>query len=382
MACKYAKYCGGCSLQHLSYENQLKEKQKYMESLLSRFHRVNKIIGCRNNEHYRNKMQVSFGKDERGRAIYGNYIPSTHFIVPFDECLINDEEANSIIKTVRELIDKYHISVFDENVYKGCIRHIQIRCTSTDEYMVIFVTGSPVLYKKELLIKDLIRKHPKIKTVIHNINSAHTSMVLGDKSYVIYGKGYIRDVLCGLKFNLSASSFYQINKYQTEVLYNTAIQLAEFKGSEPVIDAYSGIGTISLCLASKVKEVIGVEINEQAVRDAIRNAKLNDVTNVKFIADDAGRFMEKLSRNRKAHVDALVMDPPRSGASDRFLKSVLKLSPEKIVYISCGPESLKSNLGFLVKNGYVIKVIQPVDMFPHTDIKHTENIVILKRKEF
>ena len=248
--------------------------------------------------------------------------------------------------------------------------------------MVIFVTGSPVLYKKELLIKDLIRKHPKIKTVIHNINSAHTSMVLGDKSYVIYGKGYIRDVLCGLKFNLSASSFYQINKYQTEVLYNTAIQLAEFKGSETVIDAYSGIGTISLCLASKVKEVIGVEINEQAVRDAIRNARLNDVTNVKFIADDAGRFMEKLSRNRKAHVDALVMDPPRSGASDRFLKSVLKLSPEKIVYISCGPESLKSNLGFLVKNGYVIKVIQPVDMFPHTDIKHTENIVILKRKEF
>ena len=191
MACKYAKYCGGCSLQHLSYENQLKEKQKYMESLLSRFHRVNKIIGCRNNEHYRNKMQVSFGKDERGRAIYGNYIPSTHFLVPFDECLINDEEAHSIIKTVRELIDKYHISVFDENVYKGCIRHIQIRCTSTDEYMVIFVTGSPVLYKKELLIKDLIRKHPKIKTVIHNINSAHTSMVLGDKSYVIYGKGYI-----------------------------------------------------------------------------------------------------------------------------------------------------------------------------------------------
>ena len=273
-------------------------------------------------------------------------------------------------------------SVFDENVYKGCIRHIQIRCTSTDEYMVIFVTGSPVLYKKELLIKDLIRKHPKIKTVIHNINSAHTSMVLGDKSYVIYGKGYIRDVLCGLKFNLSASSFYQINKYQTEVLYNTAIQLAEFKGSETVIDAYSGIGTISLCLASKVREVTGVEINEQAVRDAIRNAKLNDVTNVKFIADDAGRFMEKLSRNRKAHVDALVMDPPRSGASDRFLKSVLKLSPEKIVYISCGPESLKSNLGFLVKNGYVIKVIQPVDMFPHTDIKHTENIVILKRKEF
>ena len=340
MACKYAKYCGGCSLQHLSYENQLKEKQKYMESLLSRFHRVNKIIGCRNNEHYRNKMQVSFGKDERGRVIYGNYIPSTHFIVPFDECLINDEEANSIIKTVRELIDKYHISVFDENVYKGCIRHIQIRCTSTDEYMVIFVTGSPVLYKKELLIKDLIRKHPKIKTVIHNINSAHTSMILGDKSYVIYGKGYIRDVLCGLKFNLSSSSFYQINKYQTEVLYNTAIQLAEFKGSETVIDAYSGIGTISLCLASKVKEVIGVEINEQAVRDAIRNAKLNDVTNVKFIADDAGRFMEKLSRNRKAHVDALVMDPPRSGASDRFLKSVLKLSPEKIVYISCGPESL------------------------------------------
>lgn len=379
MECKYEKYCGGCNLLNLPYTKQLEAKQEYIEELLGKLHAVERIIPCKITTNYRNKVQVAFGKDEKGRVICGNYVPSTHFIVPVSDCLVNDIRANEIIQTIKELINKYHISIFDERVYKGCLRHIQIRCTKNDEYMVIFVTGSPTIYKKELLIKDLLSKHPYIKTIIHNINNKHTSMVLGDKSYVLYGSGYIQDILCGLKFNLSASSFYQINKYQTETLYNTALNLAKLDKEDIAIDAYCGIGTISLCLAKRVKEVTGVEINNRAIIDARRNAKLNNIENVNFICDDAGRYMEKLSRNRKAKIDVLCMDPPRAGASDKFLKSVLILSPKKIIYISCGPESLKSNLGYLIKHSYRIKLIQPIDMFPHTDIKHTETIAILER---
>lgn len=379
MECKFAKYCGGCNLIHLPYNKQLDAKQEYIEDLLGKLHSVERIIPCTNTLNYRNKVQVAFGKDERGRVICGNYVVSTHFIVPVSDCLINDKKSNEIIASIKELVNKYHISIFDERVYKGCLRHVQIRCTKTGEYMVILITGSSTIYKKDLLIRDLVSKHPYIKTIIHNINNKHTSMVLGEKSYVIYGSGYIQDSLCGLRFNLSASSFYQINKYQTETLYNKALDLAKLDKNYIAIDAYSGIGTISLCLAQRVKEVTGVEINSRAVIDARRNAKLNNIENVNFICDDAGAYMEKLSKNKKAKVDVLCMDPPRAGASDKFLKSVLILLPKKIIYISCGPESLKSNLGYLTKHGYRINVIQPVDMFPHTDIKHTETIVILER---
>ena len=341
MECKFAKYCGGCNLIHLPYNKQLDVKQEYIEDLLGKLHSVERIIPCTNTLNYRNKVQVAFGNDERGRVICGNYVVSTHFIVPVSDCLINDKKSNEIIASIKELVNKYHISIFDERVYKGCLRHVQIRCTKTGEYMVILITGSSTIYKKDLLIRDLVSKHPYFKTIIHNINNKHTSMVLGEKSYVIYGSGYIQDSLCGLRFNLSASSFYQINKYQTETLYNKALDLAKLDKNYIAIDAYSGIGTISLCLAQRVKDVTGVEINSRAVIDARRNAKLNNIENVNFICDDAGAYMEKLSKNKKAKVDVLCMDPPRAGASDKFLKSVLILLPKKIIYISCGPESLK-----------------------------------------
>lgn len=376
--CRYKEYCGGCQLQGMSYSKQLAFKQEKIEKLLAKFHKVNPIIGMANPFNYRNKIQVSFCYDEKHKVVCGNYIPSTHIIVPIEECMIADEYSLEIIKTIKELIIKYTISLFDEVALKGGIRHVQIRCTNTNEYMVIIVSGTNTIYKIDSLIKDLLRKHKEIKTIVQNINRKHTSMVLGDKNIVLFGKGYISDILCGLKFNLSPSSFYQVNKRQTEVLYSTALEKANISNKDIVIDAYSGIGTISLILAKKSKEVLAVELNKQATRDAIRNAKINDIHNVTFIGDDAGSFMKKLAKQRK-QIDVVCMDPPRTGADDKFLQALCTLKPKKIIYISCGPESLRNNLKYLTRNNYSIEFIQPVDMFPLTS--HVECVVSMRRKD-
>lgn len=376
--CQYYKYCGGCDLQELSYKKQLDYKQGYIEKLLSKYHKVNKIIGMDNPLNYRNKVQVSFGYDDKHNIICGNYVPSTHIIVPFDECVISDNTSIKIINYLKSIFIKYHISIFDENKLKGCLRHVQIRCTSSNEYMIIFITGTNTIPKINLIINDLIKKFPNIKTIIQNINRKHTSMVLGDKNITLYGKGYIVDTLCGKKFKLSPSSFYQINKRQTEILYNTAIKFAHFNPNEVLIDAYCGIGTIGLIASRSVKKVIGVELNKQAIKDAITNMKLNKINNAYFICSDAGQYMNKLTKEN-INIDSVVMDPPRSGADDKFLNSLIKLKPNKILYISCGPESLRNNIKFLLKYKYYIDVIQPIDMFPYT--KHVECIVLMQRKE-
>lgn len=374
--CPHADLCGGCQLQGLSYTKQLQYKQEKIEKLLSKFHKVNKIIGMNDPFNYRNKIQVSFGLDDSHNVIYGNYIPSTHLIVPIKECMISDNLSLEILEYIKSLVIKYKINIFDEVSLKGCLRHVQIRCSNSNEYMVIFVTGTSRLIKADLIVKDLINKFKCIKTIVLNINCKHTSMVLGDSFYTLYGKGYIRDELCNLKFDLSCSSFYQVNKRQTEILYNIALNLVDLKGNEKAIDAYCGIGTITLNIAKRVKEVIGVEINKQAIKDGIHNAKLNKINNALFYADDASHFMNKLAKE-KEHIDFVCMDPPRTGADEKFLNSLCRLKPSKILYISCGPESLRNNLKYLIKNGYKIEVIQPVDMFPYTN--HVETVVLMSR---
>lgn len=375
--CPYYKYCGGCSFQGTEYKKQLEKKQEYINKLLSKYHKVNKIIGMGDPLNYRNKIQVSFGYDAKHNVIYGNYIPSTHAIVEIDDCMLADKKSLEMISYIKKLIIKYHISIFDEDSLKGVIRHVQIRNTSLNEYMVILVVGIYHSKKLEVLVNDLKKKYKEIKTIVQNINNRHTSMVLGDKNIVLYGKGYILDTLCGLMFKLSPSSFYQVNKRQTKILYSTAINLAGFDLNDVVIDAYSGIGTISLIVSKYVKSVIGVEINKAAIKDAINNSKLNKIDNSYFVCDDAGRFMNKYAKDKKK-VDFVIMDPPRSGADDKFLSSLIRLKPRKILYISCGPESLKNNLKYLTKNNYAVKEIQPVDMFPFTE--HVECIVVLQYK--
>ncbi|MBQ6478344.1 MAG: 23S rRNA (uracil(1939)-C(5))-methyltransferase RlmD [Erysipelotrichaceae bacterium] len=373
--CPVAKYCGGCQLQGFSYEKQLEIKQKRIEELLERFHKVEPIIGMKDPYHYRNKIQVTYGYDDHHRVVCGNYVPGTHQIIEIDECMICDEKANQIIQTVKELIIKYRISVFDEKAMKGCIRHVMIRCSNRNEYMVILVTGSPAIRNGEQLTKELLRRHPEITTVVQNINSRHTSMILGDKNRTLYGRGYITDTLYGLKFRISPASFYQVNKRQTEILYAEAVKAAQFKGNEVLIDAYCGTGTIGLYASKSVKKVLGVELNRSAVKDALINRKMNGIDNVEFVCEDAGKYMEYLAK-QKIPVDTVIMDPPRTGSDKKFMSSVFALKPEKIVYVSCNPVTLKDDLNYLTKNYKVVK-IQPVDMFPFTE--HVESVVLITR---
>lgn len=376
--CPVSKYCGACTYQGVSYSKQLETKQKQVEKLLSGFSSVNKIIGMKDSLNYRNKVQINFAYDDNHNVISGYYIPSSHIIVPIESCMIVDEKINEIISSVKRIIIKHKISIFDENRMKGCLRHILIRSTNLNEYMLVLVTGSATIVKKELLIKDIIKYNPNITTIIQNINNRRTSMVLGSRNNVLYGKGYIVDKLCGLKFKISASSFYQVNKRQTEILYNEAIKLANLNKNEILIDAYCGTGTIGLVASRHVKKVYGVESNLSAIKDANKNKSLNSIDNIEFICEDAGKYMEYLSKKRM-HIDTVIMDPPRAGSDMKFMNSMVKLKPDKIVYISCNPITLKDNLKYLSKF-YSIEKIQPVDLFPFTD--HVETIVLLNRNEY
>lgn len=376
--CPVSKYCGGCQLQGTQYAKQLQSKQKEVESLLRRFSNIKPIIGMENPLNYRNKVQVSFGYDEKHNVICGNYVPSTHTIVEIDDCMICDEKANEIINSIKRLIIKYKISIFNEDVLKGCMRHILIRSTNTGEYMVVLVTGSLIIAKKDLLVKDIIKYNPSVKTIVQNINNKHTSMILGKRNNVLYGKGYVVDELFGLTFRISASSFYQVNKRQTEILYATALLAGKLNKNDILIDAYCGTGTIGLTASKFTKEVIGVEINEYAIKDANINMKMNKIKNATFICDDAGKFMNKLAR-KKEHIDVVVMDPPRTGADKKFMDAVISLRPSRLVYVSCNPYTLADNLKYLTKY-YNVDNIQPVDMFPFTN--HVECVVGLKSKQY
>lgn len=376
--CPYDTKCGGCQLLDLSYEEQLKLKQKNIEALLKKFGSIRPIIGMDNPFHYRNKVHAVMDFDRRGNVLSGIYEAGSHRVVPIEKCLIEDEKANQIIATIRKLAKSFKYKIYAEDSGHGLLRHILVkRGFSTGEIMVVLVLSSPILPSKNNFTKALLAEHPEITTVILNINNRKTSMVLGDKESVIYGKGYIEDLLCGCRFRISAKSFYQVNPVQTEKLYNKAISLAALTGKETVLDTYSGIGTIGLIASRDAKEVIGVESNADAVKDGAANAKLNQIKNVRFFKSDAGEFMMDYAKE-KMNVDVVFMDPPRAGSDENFLSALVKMAPAKIVYISCNPVTLERDLQYLVKHKYIVREIQPVDMFPMTE--HVETIVLLQRE--
>ena len=363
---------------NLSYPEQLKFKQAKVVKLLGSFHRVNAIIGMENPFHYRNKVQAAFGRTRGGEIISGVYQSSTHNIVKIEKCLIEDKKADEIILTIRRLVKDFKLTVYDERRGNGFLRHVLVkRGFATNEIMVVLVTGTGVFPSKNNFIKALLNAHPEITTIVQNINNKFTSMVLGEKEAVLYGKGYIEDVLCGCTFRISPKSFYQINPVQTEILYGKAIEFAGLSGNERVIDAYCGIGTIGIVASKNAGEVIGCELNPDAIRDAKINAKINDIQNIKFVCADAGEFMVGM-KEQGEKCDVLFMDPPRAGSDKKFLSCAVALSPEKIVYISCNPETQQRDLYYLIKNGYKVKKIQPVDMFPYTS--HVETVVLLSKK--
>lgn len=389
--CPAERKCGGCQYLDLSYAEQLKKKQKTVEKLLKSYGRVNQIIGMEEPEHYRNKVHAVFDFQKGRGIVSGIYQEGTHHVVPVEECLLEDRRADAIIGSIRQLAKSFKLKAYDEDTGYGLLRHVLVRVGhATGQIMVVLVLGSPILPSKKNFVNALCKLHPEITTILLNVNNKQTSMVLGEKEQVLYGKGYIEDVLCGRTFRISSKSFYQVNAVQTEKLYGKALEYAALTGRETVIDAYCGIGTIGLAAAGHVKKVIGVELNQAAMRDAVVNARCNGIRNADFYQNDAGRFMVQLTESGQK-VDVVFMDPPRSGSTEAFLDAVLRLRPARIVYISCNPETLARDLQYLTrggtlrresgksggKAGYQVAEMTPVDMFPFTD--DIETVCLLSR---
>ena len=379
--CPYSARCGGCSRVHIPYGEQLKMKQSAVEKLLAGVCKVEPILGMADPWHYRSKVHAVIGTDFRTKQpIAGVYQRGTHRVVPVQGCLIEDPRADRIIRTLVEMIPRYKLRIYNENTHRGFLRHVMVRTgQKTEQIMVILVTTASEFPGGKAFVQELTGKHPEITTVVLNVNQKETSMVLGTRDIPLFGPGYMEDELCGKRFRISPQSFYQINARQTEVLYRTAIDFANLTGSETLLDAYCGTGTIGLCASDRVKQLIGVELNADAVRDAKVNARLNQVANADFICEDAGRFMVKMAKENLP-LDVLIMDPPRSGSDERFLRSVLTCRPKTIVYVSCNPETLARDARFLVKDQVyrAVKAV-PVDMFPHTE--HCECVMKFMLKE-
>ena len=383
-ACGIYNKCGGCNLLHIKYAEQLKMKTYLVENLFyetfKKYYKVNDCLGMKDPTHYRNKNQIAFQnvKGGKSRIASGFYEAGSHRLVEFDTCLVQDELSDKIVGIIKELMIKMRYNAFDEDRGTGLIRHVLIkRSATTKEVMVVIVTGTEIFPGCQNFVKALTSRCKDITTVIQNINTRKTSAVLGEKEKILYGKGFITDILLGKKFKISSKSFYQINSSQCEVLYTKALELANLSKNDILFDAYSGVGTIGLIASDKVSKVISVELVKEAVNDAIINAKMNNIKNVHFFCDDASNFMKNMAV-KKEKVDVLIMDPPRKGTDQRFLNATIKLNPKKIIYISCDPRTQVVDLKHLLDNGYIIKAIQPVDMFPFTE--HIENIVCLERK--
>ncbi|MCI7358764.1 MAG: 23S rRNA (uracil(1939)-C(5))-methyltransferase RlmD, partial [Parabacteroides sp.] len=359
------------------YAKQLDFKQKQVEELLKGLCPVKPIIGMKDPFHYRNKVHAVFDRDKKGNIISGIYEENTHHVVPVEKCLIENQKADEIIGTIRGMLKSFKIRTYDEDTGFGLLRHVLIRKGfSTGEIMVVLVTASPVFPSKNNFVKALREKHPEITTIVQNINGRGTSMVLGDKEHVLYGKGYIVDELCGCRFRISSKSFYQVNSVQTEILYEKALSLSGLTGRELVVDAYCGIGTIGIIASKAAGKVIGVELNQGAVRDAVNNAKMNGIDNIRFYCNDAGRFLVNMAEQGE-NADVVIMDPPRSGSTEEFMDAVGKLGAGKVVYVSCNPETLARDVRYMKKLGYRAVEAWPVDMFPETD--HVETIVLLSK---
>lgn len=374
--CPYVAKCGACHIGEKSYEEELAEKKAQIVTHIGKYcGKINDVAGMYYPYHYRNKVHAVFGriKDE---VVAGTYEEGTHTIIPVSDCLIEDTQASAIIRTVAGLIQSFKLWVYNEDTGRGLMRHILVRKgASTKQIMVVLVTASPEFPHKNNFVAELRRMHPEITTIVQNINDKQTTMVLGEREKILFGQGYIEDVLMGLRFRISPSSFYQVNSAQTQVLYKRAIQAAGLTGKERVIDAYCGIGTIGMCMSAKAAHVTGIELNAQAVKDAKANAKRNHINNIHFIAADATEYMTRMSQNGEK-ADVIVMDPPRSGSTEAFVKAAASLKPSRIVYVSCNPETLGRDLAWFGREGYRAQEAFPVDMFGFTE--HVEVILSMK----
>ncbi|WP_411954811.1 23S rRNA (uracil(1939)-C(5))-methyltransferase RlmD [Alkalibacillus sp. S2W] len=374
----YYREAGGCQIHHMNEQAQKRFKQKTIDELMKPFGKPEPIITMEKPYGYRNKNVMSFGLNKKKEIISGLYAPNTHHIVPMDWSLIHDPKADEIIQTIKGMMKSFKMQPYNEDTEQGFLRHVMVKVgKQSGEIMVVMVAASPIFKGKNNFVKALRKTHPEITTMILNVNNRNDSMVLGNQEKVLFGKGTITDELCGLKFEISSKSFYQINPVQTEKLYGKAIEMAGLTGEETVIDAYCGVGTIGLVASQQAGRVIGVESNKDAVRDAIRNSKRNGIQNARFYQGDAGEFLTQMATHGD-QADVVILDPPRTGSDEAFLSSVVKLKPSRVIYVSCNPETQARDMKYLTKNGYQVEEMQPVDMFPQT--YHVESVAKLTLK--
>ena len=373
MNCPAKDRCGACSLLDTPYEEQLQIKQKEIKALYSGKKQL-PIIGMENPLHYRHKVYATFGADRKGRLRAGMYEEESHRLVPVQDCLIQHSTANAIVRETVRIAQEMHLEAWNERTGTGTLRHLYLRISHANgDVLMVVVIGSRDLPGSKRFVREITEAFPQIRTIVLNRYSRHTSMILGDKETIIYGKGTIIDEIDGVRFRISARSFYQVNPVQTERLYRAAIDAAELKNTDNVLDACCGIGTMSLLAARKAGQVIGVEIVPEAIQDAKYNARLNGIDNTSFYTMDIEAFMDQLAERP----DVVFLDPPRSGMSEKTLAALGRLAPERIVYISCFPPTQKRDALILEKYGYRIRTVQPVDMFPYT--KHVETVCLLSK---
>lgn len=366
----YKLKCGGCPLLNQPYSDQLKHKQQLEQHLLGRFAPVSPVLGQAEPWHYRNKAIATFATGPRGRLTCGIYAAGTHRVLPYTDCLLQDTVINQTIAAVLEAARACRWPAFEEDRGTGLLRHVLVRRGKTSgQVLVVLVTAQENLPGSRNFVKVLREKAPWVTSVVQNCNPRRTSAVLGSDVRTLYGPGKITDTLCGLQFAISPRSFYQVNPEQTEVLYAKAIEFAALTGKETVIDAYCGIGTIGLCAAGRAKQVIGVERNPDAVRNACANAAANKINNARFICADATDWMRAAAQPNSGlpHPDVVFLDPPREGSTPACIDAVAAMKPKRVVYVSCNPETLARDLTHLTRRGWKALKIQPVDMFPHTE---------------
>lgn len=384
MECKLrAKKCGGCPLLELDYAAQLRQKEDKVRALLGKYGPVNAIRGMEDPYHYRNKVISTFAPGYGGKLVSGIYAAGTHKVLPVERCLLQDEVLDKTMEAVRAAANACHYPSYNEDKGTGLLRHCLLRRgVATGQVMVVLVTAQPVLPGAKNFVKALLAEAEKrnvpVTTIVQNVNPRKTSVVLGEAEKVLYGKGFILDTLCGKTYAISPRSFYQVNPAQTAVLYALAVEAAHLTGREVVLDAYCGIGTIGLTASGKAKQVVGVELNRDAVHDAIGNARHNGVKNARFVAADATQWIaEAAAAGERA--DVIFMDPPREGSTPQFIDSVARMAPKRVVYVSCNPITLARDLELLTKKGYKVESSTPVDMFPHSE--HIETVCALSKRD-
>lgn len=375
--------CGGCQIQHMSYDMQLKMKHNQVKNVMRKIAHLDHVpvhtpIGMEDPWRYRNKVSIPVG-EHKGELITGFYRMRSHDIIKdMDTCVVQDEVNDRMVEAVRRIADKLGIEAYDEQKHTGVLRHIMVRTgRQTGDVMIVIITRTEKLPHQDQLIKELTETYPNINSIMHNINPKQTNVILGEETKLLYGEEYIYDTIGDIRFAISAKSFYQVNPPQTTKLYDKALEYANLDGHETVIDAYCGIGTISLFLAQKAKKVYGVEVVPEAIEDAKKNAKLNGMTNTEFVVGQAEKVMPWW-KAQGLRPDVIVVDPPRKGCEPEFLEAMLGMEPKRIVYVSCNPSTLARDLRILEDGGYETKEVQPVDMFPQS--MHIEAVTWLERK--